>query len=139
MSINSAYRQYKTTQVNTANQGKLIIMLYDGAIRFINNALQHISAKEIEDTHKNIVKTQDIITELITSLNMDAGEIAQSLFSIYMYLKNKLTEANINKDPEPLEEVKKHLAVLREAWEEASKNVSSNMNDVEKGGINIAT
>ena len=139
MSINNAYKQYKETQVNTANQGKLIVMLYDGAIKFLNKALEHMSKKEIEETHKNIVKIKDIITELITSLNMDAGEISQRLFSIYMYINNKLSEANIKKAPGPLNEVKKYLIELRDAWVEACKNTPTANEEDTKGGINIAT
>ena len=73
MAINNVYKQYKETQINTANQGKLIVMLYDGAIKFINKALEHMAKKEIESTHNNIVKAQDIITELLTSLNGPIG------------------------------------------------------------------
>jgi len=140
MSINNAYKQYKETEVNTANQGKLIVMLYDGAIKFLNKALEYMAKKEIEETHNNIVKVKDIITELITSLNMDAGEISQRLFSIYMYINNKLSEGNIKKSPGPLNEVKRYLIELRDAWLEASKNINT-VSDAEKnkGGINIAT
>ena len=114
-------------------------MLYDGAIKFLNKALDHMSKKEIEETHKNIVKVKDIITELITSLNMDAGEISQRLFSIYMYINNKLSEANIKKSPGPLNEVKKYLVELRDAWVEACKNTPTANEEESKGGINIAT
>lgn len=140
MSINNVYKQYKETQINTANQGKLIVMLYDGAIKFVNKALEHMAKKEIEATHNNIVKAQDIVTELLTSLNMDAGDISKKLFSIYMYINNKLTTSNIKKDTKPLLEVKKYLTELRDAWEEASKK-SPNITKEEltKGGVNIAT
>lgn len=142
MSNNDIYREYKKTQVNTANQGKLILMLYDGAIKFINRAIELIpqrKASNIEEIHNNIVKAQNIIYELTSSLNMEVGEISQKLFSIYMYINSKLTLANVNKDEKPLKEVKRYLIELRGAWEEASKNVSSNVKEVKKGGVNIAT
>ena len=87
------------------------------------------------------MKTQDIITELITSLNLEeGGEIAQRLFSIYMYINKQLTAANIKKDTKPLMEVKKYLSDLRNAWVEASKQTPvMNESETEKGGINIAT
>jgi flagellar secretion chaperone FliS len=139
MPINNAYQQYKHTQINIANQGKLILMLYDGAIKFINKAIEMIESKDIEGSHNNITRVRDIITELITSLNMEAGEISQRLFSIYMYINNRLTEANVKKDNKPLFEVKKHLTELRSAWEEASKKVNIDSDTQSNGGINIAT
>ena len=142
MSNNDVFREYKKTEVNTANQGKLIIMLYDGAIKFINRAIELIPQKKannIEEIHNNIVKAQNIIYELTSSLNMDIGEISQRLFSIYMYINTKLTLANVNKDDKPLKEVKKYLIELRGAWEQATKNVSSSAKEVKKGGVNIAT
>ncbi len=142
MPNNDAFKEYKKTQVNTANQAKLIIMLYDGAIKFINRAIELMpkqSVVNIEEVHNNIVKAQDIIYELTSSLNMEVGEISQKLFSIYMYINSKLTLANVNKDEKPLKEVKKYLIELRNAWEEASKKVSSNDKGIKKGGVNIAT
>ena len=142
MPNNDAFKEYKKTQVNTANQAKLIIMLYDGAIKFINRAIELMpkdSVSNIEEVHNNIVKAQDIIYELTSSLNMEVGEISQKLFSIYMYINSKLTLANVNKDDKPLKEVKKYLIELRNAWEEASKKVSSNDKEIKKGGVNIAT
>ena len=139
MPVDKPYNQYKKTQITTANQGKLIVMLYDGALRFVNRAIELIPSKSIEDIHINIVRAQDIIGELITSLNMDAGEIAHRLFSIYMYINRRLTAANIHKDEKPLLEVKKYLTELREAWEEAAKKVQPDTIEAEKGGINIAT
>lgn len=141
MPYSDLQKEYKKTQVITASQGKLIVMLYDGAIRFINNAMDLIEnpKRDIEKIHNNIVKAQDIITELISSLNMEAGDIAHRLFSIYIYLSQRLTEANIKKTKEPLLEVKKHLSELREAWAEASKKSQAPTANKEEGGINIAT
>ncbi|MCK4799175.1 MAG: flagellar export chaperone FliS [Spirochaetes bacterium] len=139
MSINNPYKQYKTTQISSANQSKLILMLYDGAIKFINKAIELMPTKSIEEVHKNILKAQDIIVELTTSLNMEAGEISKRLLNIYMYINNRLTDANIQKKTKPLLEVKKYLLELRGAWEEAGKKSPSEINEIKKGGINIAT
>ena len=87
MSNTNPYNQYKQTQITTANQGKLIVMLYDGAIKFLNIALDNMSPKTYDVVNNNIIKAQDIITELLLSLNMDeGGEISQNLFNLYMYL-----------------------------------------------------
>ncbi|HQO40892.1 MAG TPA: flagellar export chaperone FliS, partial [Spirochaetota bacterium] len=95
------YNQYKQTQISTANQGKLIVMLYDGAIKFLNIAIENIEPMRYDVVNTNIIKAQDIITELLLSLNMnEGGEISQNLFSLYMYFKRQLLEANMRKDPE---------------------------------------
>jgi len=138
LAISNPYQQYKKTQIDTANQGKLIVMLYDGAIKFINLALDAIPSRSIEKIHNNIIRAQDIINELITSLNMEVGEISEKLFSVYMYIKKRLIEANIKKQPEPLIEVRNYLMELREAWEQAAKNAPIEKKD-DEGGVNIAT
>jgi flagellar protein FliS len=140
LAVNNPYQQYKKTQIDTADQGKLIVMLYDGAIRAVNKAIELMPKKEIEEIHNSIIKAQEIVMELTSSLNMDIGEISEKLFSIYMYMNNKLTEANVKKDIAPLKEVKNHLEKLREAWEAAAKKeAGSGSNTVDTGGVNIAT
>ncbi len=90
--------QYKETQVATANQGKLIVMLYDGAIKFLNIAIENMEPKTYDIANNNILKAADIVTELLVSLNMDeGGEVSQNLFNLYMYFKKRLLEANIQK------------------------------------------
>ena len=134
--------KYKKTQIETADQGKLIMMLYDGAIKFVNKAIELMSHKKrnIEEIHKNIMKAQDIIVELMSSLNMEI-EFSQKLLSIYMYINKRLVDANMKKTDEPLIEVKQYLVELRDAWEKAAKQVDSNNLDPSQnnGGVNIAT
>ncbi len=114
------YDAYKDTEIQTADQGKLILMLYDGAIRFLNIAIDNMDYRKYDIVNNNIIKAQDIITELMLSLNMDqGGEIARNLFNIYAYMKKRLLEGNIKKDAAILQEVIKHLSTLRSAWEEA--------------------
>ncbi len=144
LAINNPYQQYKQTQITTADQGRLVVMLYDGAIKFLNKALEimekeKLSGGDIEKIHVNIVKTQDIISELMSSLNMDVGEFSNRLFSIYMYMNNRLIEGNIKKDKAPLLEVRRHLTELREAWAQASKNIQQEGITKQAGGINVAT
>ncbi len=147
MPVNNPYLQYKKTQIDTADQGKLVVLLYDGAIKFLNKAVEimgkeKMTGADIEIVHVNIIKTQDILSELIGSLNMEIGDISKRLFSIYMYLNNRLIEGNIKKTKEPVMEVLKHLQELREAWAVASKNTQEqNKEKVSQngGGINVAT
>ena len=137
--------KYKKTQIETADQGKLIMMLYDGAIKFVNKAIELMADKKannIEKIHKNIVKAQDIIMELMSSLNMEI-EFSKKLFSIYMYMNKRLVDANVNKKTEPLIEVKQYLVELRDAWEKAAKQVDISSKELDPsqnhGGVNIAT
>ncbi|MBN1899085.1 MAG: flagellar export chaperone FliS [Spirochaetes bacterium] len=140
-SSKTQYERYKETQIKTASQGKLIVMLYDGAIRFLNMARSFIDEKNIEDSHKNIVKAQDIIMELLLSLNMEAGEIAQKLYNLYLYLNKKLMEANMYKKKEPIDEVIKILSEMREVWEEAASKTTSNSGSAleKNNSVNIST
>ena len=115
------YNQYKQTEINTANQGKLIVMLYDGAIKFLNVALEIIEIDTYDIVNNNIIKAQDFISELLLSLNMkDGGEISSNLFNLYLYFKKRLLEANIQKDLEIIKEVLDHLTALRESWNKIS-------------------
>ncbi len=125
----SPYSQYKKTEIDTANQGKLIVMLYDGAIKFLNIALENMDIKTYDVVNTNIIKTQDIITELLVSLNMkDGGEISSNLFNLYIYFKKKLLEANIQKNADMINEVVDHLKTLRDAWDKISAKENSNEN-----------
>mgnify|MGYP002524420146 FL=1 len=109
-------------------------MLYDGAIKFLEEACVYMDKKHgTEQVHNNIVKAQEIIYELLSSLNYEAGEIANRLASIYTYMNQKLTEGNISKTKPPVLEVIKYLKELKEAWvvveEKVSKgNIDSNSN-----------
>ena len=85
---NSGYDPYKTNEISTMSQGKLVVMLYDGAIRFCNTAIENMTPRKYEIVNRNIIKAQDIITELMTSLNLDqGGKIAEDLLSLYIYMK----------------------------------------------------
>ncbi|MBU1076961.1 MAG: flagellar export chaperone FliS [Spirochaetes bacterium] len=116
------YDKYKETQIKTANQGKLIVMLYDGAIKFLNQAKEFIDKNEIEEAHNKIVRSQDIIMELLLSLNMSAGEIAHKLYNLYLYMNKRLMESNINKDKKPIDEVLTMLLDLKDVWTQISGN-----------------
>lgn len=114
------YNQYRQTSIETASPEKLLIMLYDGAIKFLNQAKTGMTEGNIETTNNALLKTQNIIDELMISLNMDMGEIAQSLYNLYDYFKRRLIEANTKKDINMLDEVLNYLTELRSAWVEAA-------------------
>jgi len=108
---------YKKASVNTLDQNKLIIMLYDGAIKNANFAVQYMKSGEIEKVHDSLIKTKNIVTELMATLNMEqGGEIAKNLKSLYSYMFSQLIEANMEKRTEPVMNVIDLLKELRGAW-----------------------
>lgn len=120
--MNPYLNQYKKAQVQTASPEQILIMLYDGAIRFLNQAKVHMQNSDIEQSHTNIIKAQRILTEFMSSLDMDlGGEMAENLFNLYEYLHHRLVQANIKKDIEAIDEVLGHLRSLKATWEEAIK------------------
>jgi len=112
----NAYQVYRKTQVSTASQGELLIMLFDGAIKFAGQAKELIEQRNYEAANEKLIRTQDIVHELISSLNLDTGEIAQSLYQLYRYMYDRLVEANLQKKTDPLQEVLHMLAELRDTW-----------------------
>lgn len=112
-----AYNAYKNNQVMTASKPKLMIMLYDGAIKNLKLAELALEDKEIEKVNTYLKKTQDIIVEFMSTLNFEAGgEIADNLYALYEYMYNRLVRANIDKDKEVIIEVRKYLEELRDTW-----------------------
>lgn len=124
MNVNAqAYNNYKKATVETAAPGKLLLMLFDGAIRNIDDAKKAIRGKDINSAHNLIIKTQNIILEFIASLNMEY-EISNNLFNLYEYLYYQLVQANAQKDINKLDEVREFLAEFRNTWEEAMKKAA---------------
>ncbi|HPW51155.1 MAG TPA: flagellar export chaperone FliS [Spirochaetota bacterium] len=137
--VNNPYNQYKQTQISTASQGHLIVMLYDGMIKFLNIAIENMNPKSYDVVNTNILKTQDIISELMVSLNTEeGGQIAQNLLSLYVYFKKRLLEANIQKKAEILQEVLKMITELRSSWAEiASKETKNDSYSHQKSSFTV--
>ncbi|MEA3423538.1 MAG: flagellar export chaperone FliS [Bacillota bacterium] len=112
----NAYKTYETNSVKTAPPKKLLIMLYEGAIKFCRLAEMAINENNIERRNENLKKAQDIITELQVTLNHDAGEIAEKLEMLYSYMNSELVQANINNDVTKIIFVREMLDELKEAW-----------------------
>lgn len=113
----NAQNAYRNNQVTTAPKKKLLIMLYDGAIKNLKLAEIAIEEKNIQETNTNIVKTQDIIMEFMHTLNFEVGgEVANNLYQLYEYMYQRLIRANIDKDIEAVKEVRKYLEELRDTW-----------------------
>jgi flagellar protein FliS len=121
--LSTPYQKYQQTSVQTASPGQLILMLYDGAIRFVKQGIDAIDKSDIEKANHNLVKAQTIIHELIASLNFQYP-ISSELVRIYEYMLHRLIEANVKKNKEPASEVLSYLIELKEAWLQASRPVS---------------
>jgi len=121
--ITNPLQSYKTISLQTASPGKLVLMLFEGAIQFLEKAhmgLELDDPLEMNKTvHDNIVRAQDIISELNNTLDMDqGGKLAQTLRDLYLYLDNRLYQSNIRKDPAGIREVIDRLTTLQEGWSE---------------------
>lgn len=117
MALPSAYAQYNNSKVLTASPAELTLMLYEGAIKFCNIAIMAIEKKDIEKSHINIVKVENIINYLQSTLDTKYP-VSEDYDRIYSYLQQRLAQANIRKDPEILEEVCEHLRSVRDTWKE---------------------
>lgn len=111
-----AYQIYRQTQVSTASQGELLIMLFDGAIRFARQSQDQMVTGKLEEASDKLIRTQDIINELILSLDLSVGEIAQNLQQLYVYIHDLLVQANIKKDPAIVDSALGMLVELRDTW-----------------------
>lgn len=117
MALPNAYSQYNNNKIMTASPAELTLMLYEGAIKFCNIAEVAIEQKDVKKAHANIVKVQKIVDYLRQTLDMKY-EVAQDYERIYLYLGQRLIEANIKKDKSILEEVNMHLHSVRDTWKE---------------------
>src|SRR5262249_49115281 len=105
------YQQYRATKVQTAGCVDLIVMLYQGAVKFIRLGIEAIERQDGKAAHENLVRAQDIVVELLGSLNReDGGQIASQLSGVYDYCFRRLILANVKKDPVPAREV---LRIMR--------------------------
>ncbi|MBQ8878195.1 MAG: flagellar export chaperone FliS [Lachnospiraceae bacterium] len=114
------YAQYNTNKIMTASPAELTLMLYDGAIKFCNIAIMGLEQRDLQKANDNIKKVQRIIEEFRATLDMKYP-VAQDFERVYVYLLERLLEANIKKDKEILEEVNTHLRSMRDTWKEVMK------------------
>ena len=120
MALPNAYAQYKNSKVLTASPAELVLMLYDGAIKFCNIAITAIEEKNVAKAHENIVKAERIIDHFRKTLDM-SYPVAQDFERVYVYLDQGLVEANVKKDKAILEEVRMHLHSMRDTWKEVMR------------------
>lgn len=115
--MNNPYQSYKQNSVNTASPGELTLMLYNGCLKFITLAKRAIQDGNVEDRNTNLVKAQNIIHELMVTLNMDI-KVSNELMVMYDYLHRRLVEANVKNDVTILQEVEGYVTEFRDTWKE---------------------
>ncbi|MCM3174163.1 flagellar export chaperone FliS [Paenibacillus sp. FSL R5-0623] len=118
--IKSPYDKYRQSSVQTSSPSQLVVMLYDGAIRFARTGIEGLKQNDYEATSLNLGKAQTIISELMSTLD-NSVEISKGLYSMYEYTNYLLVQANIQKQPDKAEEAIGYLTDLRETWIQASK------------------
>ncbi|MFP4687475.1 MAG: flagellar export chaperone FliS [bacterium] len=110
---------YKSTRIETASREQILLMLYEGAIKFMKQARQGLVDKDYQLGHQKLLKAQDIITELMASLDMEVGgEIASNLYSLYDYILYNLVQANVEKSPQRIDDALPVMRQLESAWNE---------------------
>lgn len=117
----NGYSIYKTNSINYSSKEQLLLMLVDGAVKFAKRAEESLINKEIQKSHINLTKTQDIFLELMSSLDRGAADWAEQLFRVYRFIYDKLVEANIKKDVNILREVMPLIIDIKDVWNEAYK------------------
>lgn len=133
---NAAHKHYKQNQINTASNEKLLIMLYQGCIKFLRLAKKGIEEDDMEMTNKYLIKSQDIINELRYTLDFErGGDVAKNLKSLYDFMYSQLIDANIKKEKEPITTVEEMMLDLLESWQQiieqpngTNQNKSVNLN-----------
>lgn len=132
MGYNQAYTAYQKTNVTTASQGRLVVLLYEAAVKNLNSAVGLLSDDDklkpgdIETYGKYIQKTQAIINELEVSLDMEkGGEIAKNLMSLYLFFNRQLTEATFDHSSSKINSVLRMLNDLLSAWKSAANSTSN--------------
>ncbi len=142
--IQSPLSAYKETRVRTASPGQMIVMLYNEAVKQCDTATDLIgkdlkkNPQFIEKVNASISKVQDIVTELMASLDFEAGgDIARDLFSLYVFFNRELMDANIQKDSKRIGGIRTMLDELRQAWVHAASQTQGSGGEA-RTGVNIA-
>jgi flagellar secretion chaperone FliS len=112
----TATRGYKESAVLTAPPGRLVVMLYDGAHRFLFQSATAMRAGDVAKSGERMSRAEAIIDELLSTLDMSAGEVAERLQALYLFSKRTLLEARLETDADKIDQVSEVLGELREAW-----------------------
>lgn len=116
--LHTKMNAYTRVDVETASQGKLIVMLFNGAIKRAEEAKRQLERGDRQSVHNNLIRAQEILGELRGALNMKAGDIASNLDRIYEYFQHLLITANIKKDAAPIDTAVQMMGEMRDTWQE---------------------
>ncbi len=132
------YQAYQTTSIKTSSQKQLIVMLYDGMHRFMNQAMKSIHEKDYESAHSNLNKTGKILLELLSTLREDkGGEVATNLKKIYVYCYEQIVIANLKKEVSMIRDVQGVLKNLSEGWKQINRKVQQPVQEATPQQIRI--
>lgn len=120
--MGNPYDYYRKVATETADPMELVIMLYRGAINFLGSAETAMRTGQVEPAHQAIIRAQEILAELMGTLNLDAGDVARNLHRLYDYMQRELMLANARKDPETSAQVRTMLMDLLGTWEEIARS-----------------
>ena len=138
MGYKNSIDQYRKTSIGAATPLQLVVMLYDGALRFMEAGRHAMVAKNVFAQNDNITKAQKIVGELLATLDLDkGGEVGENLFTLYTYVYNRLVEANLDDKPELVAECIEIMSDLRESWVQLERMSRQNA-VVSPGGNDLA-
>lgn len=143
MQYDKIAKSYKAQSVKTASPGKLVLMLFDGYLKFSTTAKRGFDlddlTKKNEQINNNLIKAQNIVTELQSSLDMSVpGELPGTLYRLYDFVLHQLQQANLQKKPEPIDEADKVMAELRDAWSEMLSQNPEGSQSTDQGSGSIS-
>ena len=131
IATNNPYKTYEQNSVTTASAGELTIMLYNGCLKFINKAKQAIRVNSVAERNTNIQKAQNIIRELMVTLDMEY-EVSKNMMALYEFIYQSLLDANIKNDIKKLEEAEQIVIEFRDTWKQA---IQLNRQQQHHGGL----
>ena len=117
MATHNPYQTYQQNSVTTASPGELTMMLYNGCLKFIGKATTAIETNNISERNNNIQKAQNIIRELMVTLNMDM-EVSKNMIVLYEYVLDRLTHANIKNEVQALKDAEVLVTEFRDTWKQ---------------------
>ncbi|WP_145139518.1 flagellar export chaperone FliS [Paenibacillus sp. Y412MC10] len=131
--ITSPYEKYRQSSVQTSTPGQLLLMLYDGAIRFVRAGIDSLQKKDLQKANLNLGKSQSIVNELLSTLDRNYA-VSEGLASLYEYINHLLIESNVKKTVAPAEEALGYLMDLRETFAEAAKITAGSLSQETANG-----
>lgn len=144
MMYNQAYNAYKKASVKTASQAELVVLLYEGAVKKLASASSKfgpdgkLPVANIESFSADVLRAQEIITELQVSLDMErGGEIARNLMSLYLFFNDQLRSANISQNKEKIDSVLNMMSQLTDSWRQAAENANNSGSGQSQPALNI--